>query len=175
MINREILNAEMGKKAAITAKMNSLEDAELIELLYRASQSGVKIRLLVRGFTCLYPGVEGLSENIYMTSILDRFLEHGRIYLFENGGDQELFFGSADWMTRNLDRRIEVIAPIYDPDIAQEFRDILNIQLADNVKARIQDPEESNTYVAQQPGEKPIRSQEEIHRYLKKKHSDEDN
>ena len=175
MINREILNAEMGKKAAITAKMNSLEDAELIELLYRASQSGVKIRLLVRGFTCLYPGVEGLSENIYMTSILDRFLEHGRIYLFENGGDQELFFGSADWMTRNLDRRIEVIAPIYDPDIAQEFRDILNIQLADNVKARIQDPEESNTYVAQQAGEKPIRSQVEIHRYLKKKHSDEDN
>lgn len=171
MINREIANAKMGKKAGITAKMNSLEDKEIIELLYDASEAGVKIRLLVRGFTCLLPGVKDLSENIYMTSIVDRYLEHGRMYLFENGGKEELYFGSADWMTRNLDRRIEVIAPVYDKDIAAEFKDILQIQLNDNVKARIQEPTEKNEFVQPKPGEKPVRSQYEIYSYLKQKHS----
>lgn len=171
MIMYEIENALAGKKAAITAKMNSLEDPEIIEWLYKASNAGVKIRLLVRGFTCLIPGVKGMSENIHITSIVDRFLEHGRIYLFENGGDEKLYFGSADWMTRNLDRRIEVIAPIFDPDLLQEFKDILNIQLRDNVKARIQDEAETNRYVEKKKGDKTIRSQEEIYNYLKKKHS----
>ena len=171
LIYNEIDNAREGKKAKITAKMNSLEDPEMIELLYKASQAGVEIRLLVRGFTCLIPGVKGLSENIYITSIVDRFLEHGRIYLFENGGKELIFYGSADWMTRNLDRRIEVIAPILDEDIATEFKEILDIQLRDNVKARIQDEEESNTYVQAKEGEKSIRSQNEIYNYLKKKHS----
>ena len=171
MINREIENARLGKKSGITAKMNSLEDQEIIELLYKASDAGVKIRLLVRGFTCLIPGVEGLSENIYITSIVDRYLEHGRIYIFENGGNEEIFFGSADWMTRNLDRRIEVIAPIYDKDVAKEFKEILNIQLKDNVKARIHDAEESNKFVDRKLGEKPNRSQYEIYNYLKDKHS----
>ncbi|WP_029036080.1 polyphosphate kinase 1 [Salinimicrobium xinjiangense] len=170
MINREITNAKMGKKAGITAKMNSLEDKEIIELLYDASEAGVKIRLLVRGFTCLIPGVEDLSENIYMTSIVDRYLEHGRMYLFENDGNEELFFGSADWMTRNLDRRIEVISPIYDEDIAAEFKDILNIQLQDNVKARIQEPLEKNEFIKRKPGDKAVRSQYEIYNYLKQKH-----
>jgi polyphosphate kinase len=171
MINREITNAKMGKKAGITAKMNSLEDREIIELLYDASEAGVKIRLLVRGFTCLVPGVENLSENIYMTSIVDRFLEHGRMYLFENDGNEELYFGSADWMTRNLDRRIEVIAPVYDKDIAAEFKDILEIQLNDNVKARILDPLEKNSFVQRKPEEKEIRSQYAIYNYLKQKHA----
>lgn len=170
MISRETENALQGKKAAFTAKMNSLEDVELVDLLYKASNAGVKIRLLVRGFTCLVPGVEGLSENIYITSILDRYLEHGRIYIFENAGEEEIYFGSADFMTRNMDRRIEVIAPIYDPDIAQEFKDILNIQLKDNVKARVQDEAESNNYVMRAHGETAIRSQVEIYNYLKKKH-----
>lgn len=170
MINREIGNALAGKNAGITAKINSLEDEEMIELMYKASNAGVSIRLLVRGFTCLIPGIEGMSENIYMTSIVDRYLEHGRIFIFENGGEEEVFFGSADWMTRNLDRRIEVIAPIYDTDIAQEFREILQIQLQDNVKARIQDASESNEYVERKTGERKIRSQEEIYQYLKKKH-----
>lgn len=170
MIMTEIENAQAGKKAAITAKMNSLEDIEMIEWLYKASNAGVKIRLLVRGFTSLIPGVKGLSENIYITSIVDQFLEHGRIYIFENGGEERIFFGSADWMTRNLDRRIEVIAPIYDEDIAQEFKEILEIQLNDNVKARIQDREEQNLYVKKNPGEKAIRSQMEIYSYLKNKH-----
>lgn len=170
LIYNEIENSREGKKAKITAKMNSLEDPELIELLYKASQAGVEIRLLVRGFTCLIPGVKGLSENIYITSIVDRFLEHGRIYVFENSGDELIFFGSADWMTRNLDRRIEVLAPIFDKDIAREFKEILEIQLNDNVKARIQDEEESNTYIKAKKGEKEIRSQYEIYNYLKKKH-----
>jgi polyphosphate kinase len=170
LIMNEIENALAGKKAAITAKMNSLEDPEIIEWLYKASNAGVKIRLLVRGFTCLIPGVKGMSENIYMTSIVDQFLEHGRIYIFENGGDEKIFFGSADLMTRNLDRRIEVLAPIEDKKLAQEFKDILDIQLQDNVKARIQDKEETNTYVSPKKGEKQIRSQVEIYNYLKEKH-----
>ena len=170
LIMTEIENAQAGKKAAITAKMNSLEDTEMIEWLYKASNAGVKIRLLVRGFTSLIPGIKGLSENIYITSIVDQFLEHGRIYIFENGGDEKIFFGSADWMTRNLDRRIEVIAPIYDEEIAREFKDILEIQLNDNVKARIQDKEETNTYVEKGPGDKAIRSQTEIYEYLRQKH-----
>ena len=171
MINREIENARLGKKSGITAKMNSLEDKEIIELLYKASEAGVKVRLVIRGFTCLIPGVKGLSENIYITSIVDRFLEHGRIYIFENDGEEEIFFGSADWMSRNLDRRIEVIAPICDKDIAQEFKDILNFQLKDNVKARIQDAEETNQFVKRKPREKSIRSQYAIYNYLKEKHS----
>ena len=171
LIQNEIKFAEEGKSASITAKMNSLEDEEMIELLYKASNAGVKIRLLIRGFTSLIPGIKGMSENIYITSIIDRFLEHGRIYLFENGGDEQIFFGSADWMGRNLDRRIEVITPIFDEDIAREFKEILQIQLNDNVKARIQDEAESNRYVEKGENEKAIRSQYEIYEYLKEKHS----
>ncbi|WP_121665318.1 polyphosphate kinase 1 [Mesonia aquimarina] len=173
MILREIDHAEAGREAKITAKMNSLEDKEIIDLLYRASSKGVQIRLLVRGFTCLIPGVKNLSENIYMTSIIDRYLEHGRIYIFHNDGEEELFFGSADWMNRNLDRRIEVLAPVYDPEIAQEFKDILNIQLQDNVKARVQDHKEKNKYVKQKKNQEKIRSQYEIYSYLKSKNEAE--
>lgn len=170
MIIRETENALLGKKSGITAKMNSLEDPEIIKLLYKASNAGVKIRLLVRGFVCLIPGIKGMSENIYVTSIVDRFLEHGRIYIFENGGDEEIYFGSADWMIRNLDRRIEVIAPVYDIEIAKEFKQILQLQLNDNVKARVQDIFERNNYVKKLPGQQSIRSQHEIYNYLKKKH-----
>lgn len=171
LITNEIANALAGKKAAITAKMNSLEDPEIIELLYKASNAGVNVRLLIRGFTCLIPGIPGMSENIYITSIVDQFLEHGRIYLFENGGDEKIYFGSADWMTRNLDSRIEVITPIYDKEIATEFKDILKLQLNDNAKARILDDTETNEYVKSGPNEKAIRSQYEIYSYLKEKHS----
>lgn len=173
LIYNEIENARDGKKAKITAKMNSLEDEEMIELLYRASEAGVEIRMLIRGFTCLIPGVEGMSENIYITSVVDRFLEHGRIYLFENGGDEKMFYGSADWMSRNLDRRIEVISPVLDEDIFNEFKDILHIQLRDNVKARIQDKDETNTYVQKEDNEETVRSQYAIYDYLKEKHSND--
>lgn len=167
MIQQEIDLARDGKEAKITIKMNSLEDRDMIELLYKASNAGVEIRMLVRGFTCLVPGVNGLSANIYMTSILDRYLEHGRIYVFHNGGDEKVYMGSADWMTRNLDRRIEVLVPIYDDDIADELKDILNIQLSDNVKARVQDADETNRYVKNE--KENIRSQVRIYEYLKEK------
>lgn len=170
MILHEIDEAEAGREAKITAKMNSLEDEEIIDLLYRANKSGVKIRLLVRGFTCLIAGVKDLSEHIYITSILDRFLEHGRIYIFHNGGEERIFMGSADWMNRNLNRRIEVLAPIFDEDIKQELKEILQLQLNDNVKARVQDYTGKNEYVAHDT-KKPIRSQYEIYKYLQKKHS----
>ncbi|MDT0685694.1 polyphosphate kinase 1 [Autumnicola psychrophila] len=171
LIYNEIENAREGKKAKITAKMNSLEDPEMVELLYKASNSGVKIRLLVRGFTCLIPGIKGISENIYMTSVVDRYLEHGRIYIFENGGDEKIYYGSADLMSRNLDRRIEVISPVLDKDIAREFKELLDIQLKDNVKARIQDASEENKYVERVEGEKAVRSQYEMYNYLKEKHT----
>ena len=170
MILHEIDEAEAGREAKITAKMNSLEDEEIIDLLYRANKSGVKIRLLVRGFTCLIAGVKDLSEHIYITSILDRFLEHGRIYIFHNGGEERIFMGSADWMNRNLNRRIEVLSPIFDEDIKQELKEILQLQLNDNVKARVQDYTGKNEYVAHD-AKKPIRSQYEIYKYLQKKHS----
>lgn len=168
LIRNEMEHAKAGKKAKFVVKMNSNEDREMIDLVYEAGQAGVEIRMLVRGFTSMLPGVEGLSEHIYMTSIVDRFLEHGRIYLFHNGGDEKIYMGSADWMNRNLDRRIEVLTPIYDKDIATELKDILHLQLNDNVKARIQDAEETNQYV--RGGKKKIRSQYAIYEYLRKKH-----
>ncbi|RXG22457.1 polyphosphate kinase 1 [Leeuwenhoekiella aequorea] len=169
LIHSEIEAAQAGKTAKITAKMNSLEDKDIIELLYKASQAGVQIRLIIRGFTCLIPGVKGLSENIYITSIIDRYLEHGRIYLFHNSGDEQMYIGSADWMTRNLDRRIEVLVPIYDENLFTELKDIFALQLNDNCKARIQDAEEQNLYVEKLDGEAEIRSQYAIYDYLKSK------
>lgn len=170
LIRREMDLAKNGKGGFITAKMNQLEDPGIIKLLYQASEAGVKIRLIVRGFSCLIPQLEGLSENIKITSIVDRFLEHGRIYKFHNEGNPVMYMGSADWMSRNLDRRIEVLAPIYDQDIFKELDDILDIQLSDNVKARIHTPEENNPMVKRSPDKTIIRSQSEIYDYLLKKH-----
>ena len=150
LIETEIQNAEQGKEAYITLKMNSLQDKKMISLLYRANNAGVKIRLLVRGICCLVPGIENQSENITITSIVDRFLEHGRVYLFANGGTEKLYIGSADWMTRNLDHRIEVITPILDTDVFKRLKYFLNLQLNDNTKARIIDAEQNNNYVNDQ-------------------------
>ncbi|MDT0607643.1 polyphosphate kinase 1 [Croceitalea rosinachiae] len=171
LIKNEIDNAKRNKQAKITLKMNSLEDSKMIAALYEASEAGVEIRLLVRGFCCLIPKKESEllpgEKPIYITSIVDRFLEHGRIYVFENGGEELMYIGSADWMTRNLDKRIEVLTPILDKDIFKELKDILEIQLADNVKARILDIEDSNTRVKKEPNENSIRSQYAIYDYLK--------
>lgn len=171
LIRQEIEHSKNGRGGYITAKMNQLEDRGMIHLLYQASQAGVHIRLIVRGFSSLVPQLEGISENIEITSIVDRFLEHGRIYKFHNAGDPIMYTGSADWMSRNLDRRIEVLTPINDPDIYAELDDILDLQLRDNVKARIHTPEENNPMVQPTNGEKRIRSQEEIYKYLEQKHS----
>ncbi|MEM8763608.1 MAG: polyphosphate kinase 1 [Bacteroidota bacterium] len=173
LIEYEIEQARLGLPAKITLKMNSLEDTKMIHELLKASKAGVDIRLLVRGFCCLSPTPEDELEEgekpIKITSIVDRYLEHGRIYLFHHGGKEKMYMGSADWMTRNLDRRIEVLTPILDPDIFQELHDILQIQLNDNVKARILDAADSNTKVSPIAGEAQIRSQYAIYDYLKTK------
>lgn len=139
LIEREIRNAEAGKKARITAKMNSLVDPRIIVLLYRASQAGVKIDLIVRGICCLRAGVEGLSENITVRSITGRFLEHTRIYYFYNDGDENIFCSSADWMNRNLDKRVEIMFPIEDDAIRAEIKHVLEVQLEDTLRASVQE------------------------------------
>ncbi|KGQ49090.1 hypothetical protein JL12_08100 [Gallibacterium anatis 10672-6] len=166
LINREIKNTEKGRKSSIILKIN-LVDEEMIDLLYKASQAGVVIKMIVRAMCSLKAGVPGLSENIHIISIIDRFLEHPRVYYFENNGDPEVYISSADWMTRNLDRRIEVGAPLLDSDAKQCVIDILNIQLADNVKARIIDSNEQNNYVRND--EEQCRSQLAIYDYLSAK------
>lgn len=171
LIRNEIDTTKNGKKGCITAKMNQLEDPAMIKLLYKASQAGVEIKLIVRGFTSLIPQLKGISDNIEMTSIVDRFLEHGRIYKFNNNGNPIVYMGSADWMSRNLDRRIEVLTPIYDSEIYEELNAILNLQLKDNVKARIHTPKENNPMVKREEGAAIIRSQEAIYNYLYKKHN----
>lgn len=147
MVEKEIELAQAGKQGLIILKMNSLEDKKMIQLLYKASNAGVQIRLLIRGICCLVPGIKGQSTNITVTSILDRYLEHGRVYLFGNGGNEKLFIGSADWMKRNLSHRIEVITPVEDKDNFKIVKDILQIQLSDNVKARVIDAKQQNKYV----------------------------
>lgn len=135
MIDREIENQKSGKKAHIIIKLNNLEEKNIINKLYEASQAGVKIEMIVRGICCLKPGVPGLSENISIRRLVDKFLEHARIFYFYNDGAKEVVMGSADWMTRNLLRRIEVIFPVTDPDNKVELIEMLKIQLADNTKA----------------------------------------
>jgi len=132
LINREIKNAEEGKKAEIIAKMNSLVDPEIIKLLYLASDSGVKISLIVRGICCLYPQRKNLSENIKVISIIGHFLEHSRIFWFCNNDDNEVFIGSADWMRRNLDRRIEAVTPIEDSELKSQLKTLLQTYIKDD-------------------------------------------
>lgn len=147
LIEKEITNAQKGRDAYMILKMNSLQDEAMIKLLYKASKAGVKIRLIIRGICCLVPGIADQSENITITSIVDRFLEHSRVFIFGNNGHEKLYIGSADWMTRNLDHRIEVIVPIYDKEIKSKIRKAINIQIDDRVKARIIDAKQKNEYV----------------------------
>lgn len=135
MIDREIAHARQGKEAAITIKMNNLEEKVLINKLYDASKAGVKVRMIVRSICCLRPGMPGLSEHISIVRIVDRYLEHGRIFLFHNNGASELYMGSADWMNRNIYRRIEVCFPVYDEAIKKQIIEILQLQLQDNGQA----------------------------------------
>lgn len=137
LINREKENAANGKEAYIIAKMNSVCDADIIEALYEASAAGVKTELIVRGICCLKPGIKGVSENITVRSIVGDFLEHSRIFLFCNDGSEEIYMGSADWMPRNLERRVEILFPVKDADIKKTLREYIELQLKDNVKARI--------------------------------------
>jgi polyphosphate kinase len=163
LIEREIGHAKKGLPAKIIARMNSLVEPTLIEALYGASQAGVKIELIVRGICCLRPGIKGVSENITVRSIVDRFLEHSRIYYFENARQSEVFAGSADWMPRNLFRRIEVVFPIEDGNLRERvIGEILAVTLADNVKARFLRADGTYHRATPARGEKLRRSQTEF-------------
>lgn len=146
LINAEIKNAKEGKEAYIKIKVNSLSDYKIIDKLYDASRAGVKIQLIVRGICCLIPGIPGMSENIDAISIVDKFLEHPRMFIFGNNGDPKIYISSADWMTRNIDKRVEVSCPIYDEDIKKELLDTFNIGWSDNVKARVFSEKQDNAY-----------------------------
>ncbi len=169
MIDAEISNQKLGKPAFILMKMNSLVDEEIINKLYEASRAGVKVDLIVRSILCLSPGVKGMSENIRAISIVDKYLEHARIYVFGNAGKEKMFMGSADMMNRNLDSRVEVCIPILNKHIKDELWALLKIQMMDNCKARILDEFQINEY---RPSSIPkIRSQVEFYNFLKNKYN----
>ncbi len=167
-IEIETANAIKGKPASITLKMNSLQDQEMIEKLYEADQAGVSINMIIRGICSFVPDIKGFSNNTRIISIVDRFLEHSRIFIFHNNGDKRIYCSSADWMVRNLSYRIETTFPIYDENIRQQILDYIDIQLQDNVKARIIDSEGRNKYKST-INDLAIRSQEEMYYYLKRR------
>jgi len=169
LIDREIANAKAGREAYIKIKMNSLTSYKMVDKLYEASRAGVKIQMVVRGICCLIPGVPGMSENIEAISIVDKFLEHPRLFIFGNNGDPKVYISSADWMTRNLDFRVEVGCPIYDPDIKQELLDTFEISWKDNLKARVFSEKQDNAYRQPAEGEPELRSQFELYHYYQKK------
>ena len=164
MIDREIAHVKAGGKGLIILKLNNLEDDVMIDKLYEASQAGVKIELIIRAICCLKPGVKGLSENITVRRIVDRYLEHSRVFYFYNNGKDELYQGSADWMKRNLYRRIEVVFPVYQKDIKAEVLKLIDVQLRDNVKACFLDTELNNVRINN--GIPPVQAQIAFHQWL---------
>ncbi|MBE5902748.1 MULTISPECIES: RNA degradosome polyphosphate kinase [Pseudobutyrivibrio] len=175
LINREIAHAKDGKEAAIIAKMNSLCDKEIIEKLYEASNAGVKIQLIVRGICCLKTGIPGVSENIKVTSIVGTYLEHARIFYFYNNGAENIYMGSADWMPRNLDRRVEIIFPVEDQVLKAKVKHILDVQLADTLKAYEMTDEANYVKVKPQRGKKPVGAQDTFCKEAKKSNEQEIN
>lgn len=168
LIDREILNAIGGKPAYMKLKMNSLTDFKMIDKLYEASREGVKVQLIIRGICCLIPGVKGMSENIEAISIVDNYLEHSRVYIFANGGEPDVFISSADFMTRNLDARVEVTCPIYDKEIKEELIDTFDIGWKGNVKARLHSETLDNEY-RKTDSNKVFRAQLETYNYYRNK------
>ncbi len=170
LIDNEIKNAKAKKPAYMVLKMNSLADEQMIAKLYQASNAGVTIKMIVRGMCCLVPGVKGYSENIEIVSIVDKYLEHARVHIFANGGDERIYLTSADFMSRNIDSRVEVGFPIYDKHVKKEIRDIIDIQLADNTKAREINSHNTNKY-HKTKSDIPCRAQIDIYNYLKFKNT----
>ncbi len=168
LIDFEIMQAQAGLPASIILKMNSLQDVPMVKKLYEASQAGVRVQLIIRGICCVVPGVKGLSENIEAVSIVDRFLEHARVFIFHHSGEERIYLSSADWMERNLTYRVETAFPIYDVEIKRQIQDIIDIQLKDNVKARLLDKDMSNTY-HRSDAAIATRSQIETYYYIKRK------
>lgn len=169
LIDREIMHALNGKETYIHLKMNSLSDYRMIDKLYDASRAGVKIKLIIRGICCLIPGVPGMSENIEAISIVDSYLEHTRIFIFGNNQKPEVYISSADFMTRNIDARVEVTCPIYDEDIRQELMDIFDLGWKGNVKARLHSEQLDNKYRKRNPNDRIFRSQLETYNYYRDK------
>ncbi len=167
LIDNELSNAKAGQPSGIILKINNLVDKDLINRLYAAGQAGVPIQMIIRGMCALRPGVPGLSDNIKVLSIIDRFLEHPRVMVFHNKGNPQLYISSADWMSRNIDGRIEVGTPIYDERLKQRIMDILELQLSDTCKARVIDADQQNEYV-KRGNRRKIRSQVAIYDYLKR-------
>jgi polyphosphate kinase len=167
LIDHEIAAAKKKKKSSIILKMNSLVDKEMISKLYEASKAGVPITLIIRGACSLVTDLENWSDNIKAYSIVDKYLEHTRIFIFHNGGDEKIYLSSADWMSRNLDSRSEVAVPIRDPEIRKQLKDIINIQLSGNMKVRTIDRKQENHYKRIKAGEKKVRVQDEVYSYIK--------
>lgn len=167
LIEQEIAHKAQGKKARIRLKLNNITNYKIISKLYEASRAGVQIDMIVRGVCCLIPGVKGMSENIRVISVVDKFLEHPRVYIFENDGDPQMYISSADWMTRNIDNRVEVACPILDKDLQQELLDTFMISWKDNVKARLVNTKNQNIFVSNQ--QEAIRSQWATYAYFKEK------
>lgn len=166
LIHHEIANAKLGKPAWIFIKANNLVDAEMIGRLYEASAAGVKIKLIVRGICSLVTEIAGKSENIEAISIVDKYLEHGRVFIFCNDGDEKYFLSSADWMARNLDYRSEVAVPVYDKSICKEIKKLMDIQWNDNTKARVLNTRQDNRYRQRLRGEVAVRAQIDIYRHF---------
>ena len=171
-IDKEIANAKAGKPSGITIKLNSLQDREMVAKLYEASQASVPVRIISRGICCLLPGIKGVSDNIKVISIVDRFLEHARVFIFHNNGEDNLYVSSADWMTRNLSYRIETVFPIFDKNIKKEIMYLVELQWSDNVKARVIDKKQTNDY-QKTKSDVPNRSQLETYYYFKRKEQKE--
>tara|TARA_B100000925_G_scaffold72130_1_gene50338 strand:- start:1456 stop:2889 length:1434 start_codon:yes stop_codon:yes gene_type:complete len=169
LIDNEISNHKNGLPSGIKLKINNITNYKLVDKLYEASKAGVKVKMIVRGICCLVPGIEGLSENIKVISIVDKFLEHPRVYIFENAGNRKIYLSSADWMTRNIENRVEVGCPIYDKDLQQEILDIFYISWNDNIKARVVNKSPQNEIITPSKDEFINRSQWETYAYYKKK------
>jgi len=166
LLDTEIERARAGQEAYVILKMNSLEDKRMIAKLYEADQAGVRVQLIVRGICGLVPGLKDWSQHIEAISILDRFLEHARVFIFGNGGEERMYLGSADWMTRNLDRRVEVAFPVFDAQVYREVRHLIDLQLKDNQKARYHSPDFDNPYRRRRDGQPPVRAQTDTYAYL---------
>lgn len=167
LIDHEIAEAKAGRKASILLKMNSLQDERMIQKLYDASNAGVKINMIIRGICCLIPDLPEVSENIHAISVVDRYLEHARIFCFHHSGEEKIYLSSADFMTRNLNYRVETTFPVYDESLKQIIKDTLDLQLNDNTKARLLSDQQGNPYY-KGGSNLPIRSQEETYHYLKR-------
>ncbi|HEY0272433.1 MAG TPA: polyphosphate kinase 1, partial [Chitinophaga sp.] len=171
LIDREIAHAKAGLPAHITVKVNNLQEKSMIYKLYEASEAGVQVDLLVRSICCLVPG-QPCSANIRVRRLVDRYLEHARVFIFHNNGQEEIFLGSADWMVRNLHRRIEVCFPVYNPAFKKQLKDMVALQVADNTNAVYLDDQLQNVPIRPAPGETPINAQTAIYAYIEALHAE---